>query len=380
MTKKKPAPAKPARTFEIAVPLLRAALADVASVVERRVTVPILSHVLVTVTQSSLTLTGTDLEAWCERHVTLDGDADPMTLTVEAGTLTKILGKLPDDATARLDYADGKLTVSAGRSRFTLPTLPAEDFVAYAKRDWVAEFEMQAVMLAGGLSTVAFAASTEETRYYLNGVFLHAPDGADLRFAATDGHRLARGVMVLPDGAQEMPDIIIPSKIVKVLTGLLGRHEGLVDVRLNKSAIRVEIGSTTLQAKLIDGQFPDYTRVIPASNTGLLAIDREALIAAVNRVTTVSTDKVRAVKCDLAGQVLVVSVTCPEKGMATEELPCEWQGGPLTIGFNSRFLLDVLGHLTADQIEATFSDSAGPVLLRDREDAAATFVVMPMRV
>lgn len=380
MTKKKPAPAEPALTFEIAVPLLRAALADVAGVVEKRVTVPILSHVLMVVTPSAMTLTGTDMDAWCERHVALDGDADPMSLTVEAGTLTKILGKLPDDATALLSYGDGKLSVSAARSRFSLPTLPADDFVAAPPRQWDAEFEIQSALLAGGLSTVAFAASTEETRYYLNGVLIHAPDGADLRFAATDGTRLARGVMALPDGAQDLPDIIIPSKIVKLLTGLLGRHEGLVDVRSNASSIRVEIGSTTLQAKLIDGEYPDYARVIPTTYSGLLAINRQALIDAVGRVTTVSSDKTRAVRCDIAGQTLQISVTCPEKGMATEELPCEWQGGPLTIGFNSRFLLDALGHLTADQIEATFSDSAAPVLLRDREDAAATFIVMPMRV
>jgi DNA polymerase-3 subunit beta len=380
MTKRQTAPAEPARTFEMDVPQLRAALKDVVDVVERRVTIPVLSNVLMVVTPSSLLLTATDLDAWGERRVALDGDADPMTLTVEAAVLGRIVDKLPSDARVRLAYADGKLSVSAGRSRFSLPTLPVDDFPVLPRKDWDAEFEMPAIMLAGALDTVRFAVSTEETRYYLNGVFVHAPQGADLRFAATDGHRLARGVMALPDGAQGMPDIIIPTKVVKVLTTLLGRHEGSVDVRVSATSIRVEIGETVVQAKLIDGTFPDYTRVIPTQHDGRMKVDREQLLAAVARVTTICSDKTRAVKMVIDRDVIILSVTSPENGTAVEEMACDWAGSALTIGFNSRYLADVLGHLTAIEVEVAFTDGAGPVLLRDREDAGAAYVLMPLRV
>ncbi|MBD8677944.1 DNA polymerase III subunit beta [Sphingomonas sp. CFBP 13720] len=378
MTKKQTA--TPTRSFEIDAPALRAGLKDVGDVVEKRTTIPLLSNVLMTVSPSALVLTGTDLDSWGERHVSLDGVGDAMAITVHAATLAKIADKLPAADRVRIALGDGQLAVSAGRSRFTLPTLPADDFPACPQRDWQTEFEIPALTLAGALSTVLFAVSTEETRYYLNGVFVHAPKGADLRFAATDGHRLARGIIALPDGAQTLPDIIIPTKIVKVLITLLGRHEGLVTFCASASSVRVEIGETTLQAKVIDGTFPDYTRVIPTGGNGLLKVNRDALIAALNRVTTVSSDKVRAVKMIIRDEVIALSVSSPEHGTADEEMPCEWSGVPLTVGFNSRYLLDVLGHLTALEVEATLTDSTGPALWRDREGAAAVFVLMPMKV
>ncbi len=380
MTNKKTEMPEMAQTFEIDVALLRAALKDVADVVEKRNTIPVLSNVVLAVTPSSLTLTATDLDAWGERHVALDGTANSFIVTVEAAVLTRIADKLPTGARVRLSNGDGKLTVSAGRSRFALPTLPADDFPMLPCQEWEAEFEMSALSLSAALSTVRFAVASDETRYYLNGVFVHAPQGADLRFAATDGHRLARGVMALPHGASSLPDIIIPSKVVKVLTTLLARHEGPVDVRISRTSLRVEIGETVVQAKVIDGTFPDYTRVVPTRHDGLLKVGRENFAAAIGRVTTVCSDKLRAVKIVIDRDMLVLSVASPENGTAVEEVPCEWVGSALTIGFNSRFLGDVLSHLTADQIEASFTDAAGPTLWRDREDAAAVFVLMPMRV
>lgn len=379
MTKKATA-ATVARSFEIDATSLRAGLKDVGDIVEKRTTIPLLSNVLMTVSPTSLVLSGTDLDSWAERHVTLDGNADAMRITVHAGTLAKIADKLTVSDPVRLALADGKLTVSAGRSRFTLPTLPADDFPPAPQKEWDAEFEIPAFNLAAAFSTVAFAVSSDETRYYLGGVLVHAPGGADLRFAATDGHRLARGVVTLPDAAKTLPDIIIPTKTVKVLTTLLGRHEGQVTVRACSSAVVFEIGETTLQAKVIEGTFPDYTRVIPTHHDGLLKVDREALIAAVNRVTTVSSDKVRAVKMSIRDGAIALSVSSVEHGTGDEEIPCDWTGSPLIIGFNSRYLLEILTHLTAIEVEATFTDPKGPVLWRDREDSAATFVIMPMQV
>ncbi|MEN2748199.1 DNA polymerase III subunit beta [Sphingomonas sp. T9W2] len=377
---KKASGATVTRSFEIDAPSLRAGLKDVGDIVEKRTTIPLLSNVLMTVTPTALVLSGTDLDSWAERHVTLDGVADPMRITVHAGTLAKIADKLTVSDPVRLALADGKLTVSAGRSRFTLPTLPADDFPAAPEKVWDAEFEIPAFNLAAAFSTVAFAVSSDETRYYLGGVLVHTAGGADLRFAATDGHRLARGVVALPDGAKTLPDIIIPTKTVKVLVTLLGRHEGQVTVRACSSAVAFEIGETTLQAKVIDGTFPDYTRVIPTHYDGLLKVDRETLIAAINRVTTVSSDKVRAVKMSIRADAVALSVSSAEHGTADEEIPCDWSAAPLTIGFNSRYLLEILGHLTSIEVEATFTDPKGPVLWRDRENSPATFVIMPMAV
>jgi DNA polymerase-3 subunit beta len=380
VTKKNEVAGEPARAFEIEAPLLRAALKDLADIVEKRNTIPVLSNVVLAVTPSSLTLTATDLDAWGERHVSLDGTADAFIVTVEAAVLSRIADKLPSEAQVRLAYADGKLTVSAGRSRFALPTLPADDFPMLPPKEWDAEFETSALALDAALSTVKFAVSSEEVRYYLNGVFVHAPEGADLRFAATDGHRLARGVMALPAGASSLPDIIIPTKVVKVLTTLLSRYEGAVDVRVSSTSLRVEIGDTVVQAKVIDGKFPDYTRVIPTQHDGQLKVDREQLLAAIGRVTTVSSDKTRAVKFVIDRDLIILSVSSPENGTAVEEMACDWVGSALTVGFNSRYLADILGHLTADQVEGSFTDAAGPTLWRDRKDASAAFVLMPMKV
>ena len=368
----------PSGVLEIEVKALRAALADAAGAVEARNTIPILSNVSLAVTPTSLMVTGTDLDVWVTRHCSVE-TGKGFVFTAEAGVLRRIVDRLPADAMCVLQLGDGKLTVKAGRSRFTLPTLPAEDFPGLPSGGWDAEFEMPAVSLAGALDRVRHAISTEETRYYLNGVFVHAVD-SELRLATTDGARLARVCLPSPDGAAEIPDIIIPRKVVKLLDPLLDRHQGSIDVRVSRTRVRFEIGETTIDAKLIDGTFPDYQRVIPASHEHRMLIGREELTAAIGRVITVSSDKDRAVKAEVSADMLVLSVSSPEKGQGTEELPCDWSGDPLTIGFNARKLLDALGQLTADQIEARLGGSADPALWRDDETSPAVFVVMPFRV
>lgn len=367
-------------SFEIEVASLRGVLKDVVGVVEARNTVPVLSNVLLTVDHQSLTVTGTDLDLMVQRRVPL-ATAEPFTITVEASILDKIATKLPSEAEAKIKLADGKLTVSAGRSRFQLPTLPADDFpiMQPVARD-ACEFVMQSIYLGAAIGLVSHAISTEETRYYLNGIFMHAPDGQDLRFATTDGHRLARGVVALPDGADGVPDTIIPRKLTKLLSGLLDRHEGEVLITVTNRLLRFEMGDTVVTGKTIDGEYPDYARIIPVANPHRLDIDRDALIAAIGRVVTVATDKTRVAKLAFSRDLLIVSVTSPEKGEAREELPCGWAGPPMEIGFNSKYLLDVLGQLTADSVEGLFSDPAAPVLWRDREDANGVFVVMPSRI
>lgn len=368
----------PDGVLEIDVALIRAVLADVAGVVEARNTIPILSNVVLAVTPTSLTVTSTDLDVWVSRHASIEA-ANGFTVTAEVSTLRRIVDKLPADARCVMTAEDGQLAIVAGRSRFKIPTLPSDDFPHPVTPEWAAEFEMPALLLAGAFDRIAHAISTEETRYYLNGVFMHAKE-AELRLATTDGHRLARMTLPLPDGAVSMPDVIVPRKVVKLLDGLLDRHEGSIDVSITTNRIRFDIGETVVDAKLIDGTYPDYQRVIPAGHENCLSIDRETLVAALGRVITVADGKSKVVKAEFARDVLTLSVSSHEKGQGSEELPCEWSGNPLTVGFNAKFLLDTLNQLTAISIEGRFGTSEAPTLWRDDEGSPALFVVMPHRV
>ncbi len=367
-----------AGVLEIEVGALRAVLADVTGVVEARNTIPVLSNVLLTVTPTSLTVMGTDLDVWVSRHATVE-TARGFEITVEATTFRRVVDKLPADARCVLTVEDATLSIVAGRSRFKLPTLPHEDFPQPTHASWSAEFEMSAFPLAAALDRVQHAMSSEETRYYLNGVFIHSLD-AELRFAATDGGRLARFVVPVPDGAASIPDVIVSRKVVKLVDALLSKHEGSIDVRVSQNRIRFEIGETTIDAKLIEGTYPDYARVIPTSNPSKLSIEREALIAAIGRVITVAEGKAKVVKVEFARDLVTVSVTSPEKGQGSEELPGDWSGDPLTIGFNAKFLLELLAKLNGDTIEASFADAMSPTLWRDGDDSPALFVLMPMRL
>jgi DNA polymerase III subunit beta len=366
-----------ADVFEIEVSALRAVLGDVIGVVEARNTIPVLSNVLLEVTPTALVVTGTDLDAWVSRHVAIEAGRS-FSLTVHGATLKQVAAKLPADARCMLSVADGKLTIVAGRARFTLPTLPVEDFPTVVTSTWDAEFEIAAITLAVSLDRVMHAMSSEEARYYLNGVYLHTAD-AELRFAATDGHRLARICQPAPDGAAAIGGVIVPRKAVRLIEPLLGRHDGMIDVRATRSRIRFEIGATTVDAKLIDGTFPDYQRVIP-DHPDVLSIDREALVAAIGRVVTMSSDKARPIKMDVASDKVVLTVTSPEKGLGTDEVPCQWSGAPASVGFNARFLLEALGQLTAVNVEGRLGDAKAPTMWRDGEGSPAVFVVMPMRV
>ncbi len=367
-----------AQTIGVEVAAMRAALKSVTGAIERRNTVPILTNVRLDVTDGRIACAGTDLDVWLTTKVDATGDAGFAT-TVEAATLANVFAKLPQDGVARIGIEDKRLIVSAGRARFTLPVLPVDGFPAAPDRSWDADFTIDAAVLRDALSRVRHAVSSEETRYYLNGVLMHA-DADGLRFVATDGHRLAAVTIDPPQGAASMPDVIVPRKAAGVLLQMLDRCEGPVAVVTSATAIRFAVGGTVLTAKAVDGTFPDYTRVIPVANEKRLTIDRAALIAAIDRVITISSDKTRVVKVALERDLLTVSVTSLENGAAREDIPCGYQSDPLEFGLNARFALDTLGQLSAGTIIADFAAPGDPTLWRDAEDAAAVFVIMPMRV
>ena len=363
-------------------PLLKA-LGHVQSVVERRTTIPILANMLLSAGDGMLGLSATDMDLAIDEKVAADVQ-QAGGITAPAHTLFDIVRKLPEGAEVALETStDGRVDIRAGRSRFSLSALPTEEFPAMAGGDMPHRFSIAAAELRRLIDRTRFAISTEETRYYLNGIFLHAAEAAGepvLRAVATDGHRLARADMPLPEGAGDMPGVIVPRKAVGEVRKLVDESTDAVDIALSETRIQFSFDRVLLGSKLIDGTFPDYERVIPTGNEKLLRIDRDGFAEAVDRVSTISTEKSRAIKLSLGQGNLTLSASSPDNGTATEELEAGYDDEPLEIGFNSRYLLDIAGQIEGDDAQFAFADSASPTVVLDTADASALYVLMPMRV
>jgi DNA polymerase-3 subunit beta len=357
-------------------------LSHVQSVVERRNTIPILSNVLIEAQAGgAMRLMATDLDLQIDETIPAAVD-QPGATTISAHTLFDIVRKLPEGSQVELTAAEGRITVVAGRARFTLSTLPRDDFPVIAEGELPTTFELPAETLKQIIDKTRFAISTEETRYYLNGIYLHVTDDATpmLRAAATDGHRLARVTVARPDGAEAMPGVIVPRKCIAELRKLLDEVDGSVGVSLSASKIRFDLGQAILTSKLIDGTFPDYSRVIPTGNDKILKIDPKSFMEGVDRVSTIATEKTRAVKMALDRDKVTLSVTSPENGGAVEEVPGDYAAAPFEIGFNSRYLMDILNQIEGDLVEVHLADAAAPTLIRENDNSPALYVLMPMRV
>lgn len=343
---------------------LSRALSAVTKVVEGRTNIPILSNVLLSVADGQLTVRATDLDIEASATVALL-DATPGSTTVEAKLLADIAKKAAGDISLELDA--GVLTVKTGKSRFRLQTLPAEDYPSLAAGTFDAEFDID---LAALVAPVSFAMSTEETRFYLNGVFLHAAEDR-LVAVATDSHRLARHMVAT---VVDIPAVILPRKLVSLLP------KGVVSVSLSATKVRITSADGVLTSKLIDGTFPDYQRVIPAGNNKVMVVEKAALQKAVDRVSTVSTERGRAVRLDIATGTISLSVNNPGSGSASEEVDVDYDGDPVEIGFNAKYLGDILSTLGGERVRIALNDGGSPALLSSDGDEALLCVLMPMRV
>lgn len=359
---------------------LAKSLAHVHRVVERRNTIPILANVLLRAGKSSVELKATDLDLEIVETAPGEGKTTGST-TVPAHMIHDIVRKLPEGAQVELQSAsDGtQLLVRAGRSKFTLQALPETDFPDLAAGELSHSFNVAASDLKRLIDRTQFAISTEETRYYLNGIYLHAIDDK-LRAVATDGHRLAQAEIKAPKGTKGMPGIIVPRKTVAEVQRLIDDAGEEVKVELSATKIRFSLGNAVLTSKLIDGTFPDYARVIPAANDKTLIVDKSEFMSAVDRVSTVSSERGRAVKLALTDGKLTLSVVNPDSGSATEELEVEYGAEALDIGFNGRYLLDILQQVEGEKARLKLADPGSPTLIEDMEAVGALYVLMPMRV
>jgi DNA polymerase-3 subunit beta len=327
-------------------------------------------------------LTATDLDLEIIESLVADV-AREGAVTVSAHLLYDIVRKLPEGAQLALEQGpdSSRVNVSAGRSRFALQALPPEDFPDLSSGAFSTSFSLPAKELRYLIEKTRFAISMEETRYYLNGIYLHqASQSESLRAVATDGHRLAQAQVDLPKGASGMPGVIVPRKTVLELVKLMEGVEEAIEVSLSAAKIRFAAGGLVLTSKLIDGTFPDYERVIPRNNSKHLTVDTRDFASAVDRVSTISFEKSRAVKLSLDKDRLSLAVNNPDSGSAEEEIAASYDADPIEIGFNSRYLMDVAGQIEAASMRFDVQDANSPTLVRDENDAGSLYVLMPMRV
>jgi DNA polymerase-3 subunit beta len=370
--------------FSIERAALLKAVSQAQSVVERRNTIPILANVLIEAEGSDVSFRATDLDIEVVDKAPAQVERAGAT-TVAATTLHEIVRKLPDGALVSLtaDNAAGRLTVEAGRSNFSLATLPKEDFPVMASSEYACNFSAKASVLRRLFDKSKFAISTEETRYYLNGVYMHIAEGdggKKLRCVATDGHRLARIDADMPPEAADMPGVIVPRKTVGEMRKLLEDDDMMIAVSVSETKVRFATPLITLTSKVIDGTFPDYTRVIPQGNTRKLEVDAADFARAVDRVATVSSERSRAVKLQLEEDRLILSVNAPDSGAAEEELAVAYSDERLEIGFNAKYLLEIASQVDRENAVFMFNSSGDPTLMREGNDTSAVYVVMPMRV
>jgi DNA polymerase-3 subunit beta len=360
------------------------AMSRAQSIVERRTTIPILANVLIHCSEGTISLRTTDLDIEVVDKVVAVIEQEGNT-TVGAHTLYEIVRKLPDGSSIQLsaDNLSSRLEVVTGRSRFSLATLPQDDFPVMASAEYDCNFKIPSQVLRRLFDKAKFAMSTEETRYYLNGVYFHVAEVDNkkvLRSVATDGHRLAQIDEKLPENSSEMHGVIIPRKTVGELRMLLESDDNQIAVSVSETKVRFATSFMTLTSKVIDGSFPDYTRVIPAGNNKKLEVDALQFSQSVDRVSTISSERARAVKLTLSEDKLILSVNSPESGAADEELPVAYNDETLEIGFNAKYLQEISAQVDKENAIFFFNSPSDPVLMREGNDDSAIYVVMPMRV
>ena len=373
-----------AMKFVVEKSVLLKTLSHAQSIVEKRNTIPVLSNVRIEALADGISFKATDMDT----EITEIADAkvsEQGAITAPAHMLYDIARKLSDGAEVELTFPDdkGQLSVASGRSKFSLSTIAVEDFPVISGDELPINFSMGKEELKDLIDRTQFAASTEETRYYLNGLYIHAKTEGQtnvLRVVATDGHRLACVESPLPEGADKLAGVIVPRKTVAEIRKLLDDTESqTVAISLSENKIRFALQDITLTSKLIDGTYPDYERVIPTDNDKVLELSVKALATAVDRVSVVA-ERTRAIKMITNKNHVVLTTSSPDLGSALEEVEASYESDALEVGFNFRYLLDILTEIKGENVQISFADGSSPSIIRDTSDASAIYVLMPMRV
>ena len=354
-------------------------LSAVSGIIERRHTLPILSNVLIEQTGQNLSFLATDIEIQITARTPLQATGEARAITVGARKLVDILRALPDGADLSLQPQDKRLLVRAGKSRFTLQTLPAEDFPRLAKpAGEAAKFSLGQKSLRRLLGLVQYAMAQQDIRYYLNGLLMVVEE-SKLKLVATDGHRLAYAATEL-GGKLPRQEVIVPRKTVLELSKLLADNDEEVHIELSATQAAFRFGEVELVSKLIDGKFPDYTRVIPTGHKNKLQAGRETLRQALLRAAILSNEKFRGVRWVLSDGSLKIVSSNAEQEEANEEVEVKYSGDALDIGFNVNYLLDVLNNVGGENIECAFGDASSSALISYPSEKDFRYVVMPMRI
>ncbi|MBK7275921.1 MAG: DNA polymerase III subunit beta [Betaproteobacteria bacterium] len=356
------------------------ALQSVAGIVERRHTLPILANVLLRKNGDSIEFTTSDLEIQVRTHATLGGDVGQMATTVGARKLIDILRALPPDQVVSLSSAQNKLVLQGGKSRFTLQTLPADDFpLVNESVDFGPTFSVPQKTLRDLVNQVHFAMAVHDIRYYLNGILFIA-EGKTLTLVATDGHRLALGQAQLAAEVPSKQEVILPRKTVLELQRLLKDEETPIEMRFANNQAKFGFSGMEFVTKLVEGKFPDYNRVIPRNHKNALVLGRAPLLAALQRAAILTSEKFKGVRVNLEPGVLRIASSNAEQEEAKEELEVDYNGDAIDIGFNVTYLIDVLANMSQEMVKLELQDSSASVLMSVPGETGFKYVVMPMRI
>ena len=354
-------------------------LQSVAGIVERRHTLPILANVLVRKTGTSLQLTTSDLEIQIRTTAELDGDSGSFTTTIGARKLIDILRTMPVDQTVSLESSAAKVILKGGKSKFTLQTMPAEDFpLVQESANFGPVFSVPQKTLKDLLSQVSFAMAVQDIRYYLNGI-LFVAEGKQLSLVATDGHRLAFASATL-DVEVPRQEVILPRKTVIEMQRLLSDAEGAIEMQFANNQARFSFGGMEFVSKLVEGKFPDYNRVIPKNHKNIITLGRVALLASLQRTAILTSDKFKGVRLNIDPGTLKVASNNAEQEEAIDELDIDYAGDSIEIGFNVTYLIDALANMTQEMVRIELSDSNSSALMTIPDNATFKYVVMPMRI
>ena len=356
------------------------ALQSVAGIVERRHTLPILANVLLRKNGDSIEFTTSDLEIQVRTHATLGGDSGQMATTVGARKLIDILRALPADQVVTLSSAQNKLTLQGGKSRFTLQTLPADDFpLVNESVDFGPTFSVPQKTLRNLVNQVHFAMAVHDIRYYLNGILFIA-EGKTLTLVATDGHRLALGQAQLESEVPSKQEVILPRKTVLELQRLLRDEETPIEMRFANNQAKFSFSGMEFVTKLVEGKFPDYNRVIPRNHKNALVLGRAPLLASLQRAAILTSEKFKGVRVNLEPGLLRIASSNAEQEEAKEELEVDYNGDAIDIGFNVTYLIDVLANMSQEMVKLELQDSSASVLISVPDQTGFKYVVMPMRI